>query len=371
VSYALQTLWFERNRFLPGILAVGFSCLLIASQCGLLLGLFSITSLPIDEARADVWVGYPGLQSVDLGQPIPVEYMSYLCMPEVTQIEVTVQGFAYWQRPNGGRELCLIIGTRLEPRALGAANKLTPADRMLLMEEGAIIIDDSEFERLGIRGIGDTAEINQERVVVRGTVHGYRSLAGPFIFCSVYTARKLLRIPEDQATFLLAKCRRPEDAPRVVERLRAYPRRLSPFTAEEFSLHSRLHWLTRTKAGIALGLAAALGLLVGAVVTSQTLYAATAASLREYAVLRAMGIPRWRMATMVMAQAFWVGTAGVCLALPLVFAIGHLANELGAKVLLPWQLLAGAVSVTMSMAILSGLAALRSLRLIEPLTLLR
>ena len=68
-----------------------------------------------------------------------------------------------------------------------------------------------------------------------------------------------------------------------------------------------MHWLTKTKAGIALGYAAALGLLVGAVVTYQTLSAATKASLREYAVLRALGIPRWRMALAVMSQSFWVG----------------------------------------------------------------
>src|SRR5205814_8094454 len=62
-------------------------------------------------------------------------------------------------------------------------------------------------------------------------------------------------------------------------------------------------------------------LLVGAVVTSQTLYAATAASMKEYAVLRAMGIPRWRMALTVLAQSFWVGVAGVALAIPTVFAL--------------------------------------------------
>ena len=85
----------------------------------------------------------------------------------------------------------------------------------------------------------------------------------------------------------------------------------SIFTRDQFSFQSRWHWLTKTKAGIALGCAALLGLLVGAVVTSQTLYAATAASLKEYAVLRAMGIPRWRMALTVLAQSFWVGVAGV------------------------------------------------------------
>ena len=58
-----------------------------------------------------------------------------------------------------------------------------------------------------------------------------------------------------------------------------YPN-MAAFTSKEFSFRSQLHWLTKTKAGIAFGYAAALGLLVGAVVTSQTLYAAVAASLR-------------------------------------------------------------------------------------------
>src|SRR5437588_550503 len=59
MSYSLATLWHERQRYVPGVLAVGFSALLIALQCGLLLGLFSITSIPVDHTRADIWVGSP------------------------------------------------------------------------------------------------------------------------------------------------------------------------------------------------------------------------------------------------------------------------------------------------------------------------
>ena len=93
-----------------------------------------------------------------------------------------------------------------------------------------------------------------------------------------------------------------------------------------------MHWLTKTKAGIALGYAAALGLLVGAVVTSQTLSAATKASLREYAVLRALGIPRWRMAMTVLSQSFWVGVIGVGLSLPAVYGLAQVADRLGLHV---------------------------------------
>jgi putative ABC transport system permease protein len=374
MSYSLTTLWHERNRFLPGILAVAFSALLIVLQCGLLLGLFSVTSIPVDHTRAHVWIGHPEVLSVDLGRPIPERWISRVeIIPEIEQSEIYLQGFAYWGKPNGGSELCIVIGSRLEDGSLGALSELTPDLRARLTEPGSIVVDEAELDRLGLTGVGDVAEITGQRVRIVGLVHGLKSLAGPYVFCSLGTARPLLRLNDklgDQTTYLLARCRNPEDAPAVVQRLRAYPN-MSAYTSEEFSLRSRIHWLTKTKAGIALGCAALLGLLVGAVVTSQTLYAATAASLREYAVLQALGIPRWRMAAAVLAQSFWIGVAGVLLALPAVFGLAEGADALGAKVLLPGWLLGSAAAVTMGMALLSGLAALRSLRLVEPATLLR
>jgi putative ABC transport system permease protein len=302
---------------------------------------------------------------------VPESYLSRLAaQPEVEAPEIYLQGFAYWSKPNGATELCIVIGSRLEDHSLGCVKELTPQLRSLITEPGAIILDESELGRLGIKGIGDVAEISGQRVRVVGLVRGLKSLAGPYVFCSTGTARPLLHLLPDQTTYLLARCRNRAEAAGVVDRLRTYPN-MSAFTSEDFSFRTRMHWLTMTKAGIALGCAAALGLLVGAVVTSQTLYAATAASLREFAVLQALGIPRWRMALTVLAQAFWVGLTGIAVAVPVVYGLRELADRLGAKILLPGWLLAGAIAVTMAMALLSGLAALRSLRLVEPATLLR
>jgi putative ABC transport system permease protein len=371
MSYALATLWHDRQRYAPGVLAVGFSALLIALQCGLLLGLFSITSIPVDCTNADIWLGSPEALSVDTGRPIPDSYLLRLAnMPEVTAAELYMQGFAYWIKPNGGSELCMVLGSRLESDSLGALDVLTPELRVKLTEPGSIVIDESELERLGVKGLGDTAEIAGHRVRIVGFMRGKKSLAAPYILCSLETARLNLRMLSDQATYVLARCKNPADAPKVVEKLRQFPR-LSAFTASEFSLRTRMHWLTKTKAGIALGFAALLGLLVGAVVTSQTLYAATAASMREYAVLQALGIPRWRMALSVLAQSFWIGVLGALFALPTVYALKWGADSAGAKIELRWQLLTGAIGVTITMALLSGVAALRSLRMVEPATLLR
>jgi putative ABC transport system permease protein len=371
MSYALQTLWYERHRFVPGILAVAFSCLLIALQCGLLLGLFSITSIPIDMSRADIWVTHPKVPAVDLGRPIPEAWMSYVEVPGVERVEPFMEGFGYWDKPTGGTELVLIIGSRLEPNSMGSIRQLTAELRALLSEVGAIVVDSGEFGRLGVTKVGDVAEVHGKRVRIVGTVQGLRSLAGPYVFCSIETAKSLLRPPPDQVTFLLARCTSKADAPRVVQELKRYDQKINAFTAEDFSFGSRWHWLTKTKAGIALGFAALLGLLVGAVVTSQTLYAATAASLKEYAVLQAMGIPRWRMYWSVIMQSFWVGLAGIGVAIPAILAVASIGSDLGAKVILPWWLWLGSVAITMIMALVSGLFALRGLRTVEPVTLLR
>jgi putative ABC transport system permease protein len=371
MSYALTTLWHERQRYLPGVLAVAFSSLLIALQCGLLLGLFSITSIPIDHSRADIWVGSAEALSVDLGRPIPRHYISRLAsQPEVERVEMFLQGFSVWTKPTGGSDLCIVIGSRLEDDSLGCVKELTPELRTLLTEPGAVVVDDSELGRIGISQVGETAEILGHRVRVVGLVHGLKSMSGPYVFCSLRTAHPLLRLNDTQSVYFVAKCKDPQDAPAVVDRLREFPN-MSAFTSDEFSFRSRKHWLLKTKAGIALGYAALLGLLVGGVVTSQTLYAATAASLREYAVLRALGIPRWRMGLMVLSQSFWVGLLGTVLSIPAAFALAQGAESLGARVMLPPWLLGGAAAITLSMAISAGFAALRSLRLIEPAILLR
>jgi putative ABC transport system permease protein len=346
-----------------------------------------------------VWVGSPQVLSVDLGRPIPMSFMSRIAQDSrVEEVESYYQAFGSWTKPDGGSDLCIVVGCNLNDGNLGAVSELTPEMRVLLTQPGAIVVDQGELERLGVAGVGDKAEINKRTVQIVGLVKGLTSLAGPYVFCSRETARSLLRsvMPPDHTTYFLVKCKNEQDAPALVEDLKKQyhvssgqrwrvgpaptvdentkklePEDMSVFTKAGFSFHSEYHWLRKTKAGIALGYAALLGLLVGMVVTSQTLYAATRASDREYAILLALGIPRWRVSLTVLIQSFWVGIIGIILAYPVVRMLAELVALGGVKVMLEWWLLAGAAVVTMFMAMVSGALALRSVRQIEPMSLLR
>jgi putative ABC transport system permease protein len=373
MSFSLTTLWHERNRFLPGVLAVAFSALLITVQFGILLGLLSLTSIPVDLAGADIWVGHPAVLSVDIGRPIPEAWLTRVrSQPEIERVEKYLLWLLMADKPGGKTSICTVVGTRLDDGSLGVLPAIPPELRARLSEPGSVVVDESDRARLGFTQVGDFAEVMGHRVRLIGTVHHVKSLAAPYLFCSVETAHEVIDfVPESQTVYLLAKVRQAADAPAVADRLRhSYPD-MSVFTRDEFSARTRWHWLTATKSGIAVGGSAILGLLVGAVVTSQTLYAATAASLREFATLRALGIPRWRIALAVIEQSLWIGGAGVLIAVPVSFGVAWIVDLLGARALLPIPLVFGAALVTMAMAVVSGLAALRSLRLIEPAQLLR
>ena len=367
--HAPAALWHERQRFFPAVLAVAFSALLIVLQAGLLLGFFSLKSVPIDQADANLWIAHPAVRSVDLARPIPEQWrMRVLSQPGVTRADAYVLAFVVLHRPDGESESCLLIGSMLDAESLGAIHALTTEMREKLREPMTLIGDDSDLGGLGRGDAPDFAEISSHRVRIVGRAKGIKGLGAAYLFASLETAHALCQnLRQDQVSFILARCANPAESARQLRQ--QYD--MAVFTRQEFSTSTRVYWLTKTQAGTAAAWTAVLGLVVGTVITSQILYAATASYRREYAVLRALGIPRWRMVTAVLGQAFWVGLAGIALAFLGAWGMVRLADALGIVVLLTPGLLAAGAAVTLAMALLSSLAALRSLWRIEPAELLR
>ena len=218
MPYSLKIIWREPRRYLPAVLAVAFSDLLITVQVGLLLGALSVLSLPIDHSDAEVWVASPEVLSIELGYPIPESWRSRLAsMPEVVDTEPYLYGFSYWRKPRGGSEVCCVIGSRLERGALGVVSDLTPRMRTLLTEPGAVVVDETELDRLGVAG--ESAASPRWPGGASGSsglVRGLKSLGPPYVFCSLRTAYQLQPLFRDypgHTMYLLGRCRNPADAP--------------------------------------------------------------------------------------------------------------------------------------------------------------
>src|SRR5438874_868386 len=118
MGYSLTILWHDRSRYIPAMLAVTFSALLVALQVGLLLGTFSMVSSPVDHTSADIWVSQPRAVSVDAGQSVPESWRNRLeVLPEIVETEPFIQMFFPWAKPHGGSEYVIVVGSRLDPNA--------------------------------------------------------------------------------------------------------------------------------------------------------------------------------------------------------------------------------------------------------------
>jgi putative ABC transport system permease protein len=143
------------------------------------------------------------------------------------------------------------------------------------------------------------------------------------------------------------------------------------WTSKAFARRSVLYWMLDTGAGAGVLFLAGIVFLVGAVITSQTLMGAVAGSVREYATLNALGVGVANLRWVVLEQAFWVGSIGLLGATILGLGLLALARSQDVPVVINLPVTLACVVLSMALAAVSGLAAMRSLRRADPATLLR
>lgn len=376
VALARKTLIHEWRRFLPAIVAIGFAGLLQLLQAALVLGIFGSASVYITGSSADLWVGYPGTQSVNLGRAIDPDVAMRLRMdPAVKRVEPFLWVDADWRGPHGtGGQSVFVSGIDPRPEGLMFSRVLTPQLRARLGVPDAVIIDRADIDKLGV-SVGDTAAINGQRVRVVGVASGLRALGGVNIVSSLDTARMLDTDPNDigRPTYLVASVADPARIDAVVHRLRDR-RGFAPYgvwTARSFARRSVLYWMLDTGAGAGVVFLAGIVFLVGAIITSQTLMGAVAGSVREYATLNALGVGVGNLRWVVLEQAFWVGAIGLVGATVLGIGVLALARSQDVPVVINLPVTFACVLLALALAAVSGLVAMRSLRRADPATLLR
>jgi len=370
--YAINSLRRETSRFGPAIVAVSACAMLLMVQISLFLSAMAYVSKPIAAADADLWIAHGDVASFDQGRPIPQRWLTRVAGdPAVASVEYYLMGLATLKKREGGSDTCTVIGVPLTEDSLGAGRMVLPSLRAKLRSPGAVAGDASELGRLGFTQYGYAGEVSGRRVDYVGCTYDFKRWTGPYVFCAIETARRLLpTIRPGETTYILARCHAPEQAAGVAARLRREFRGMAVYTRDEFIRGTQVHWFTRTKAGLMLLFVTVIGSVVALFVTSQTLYAATAAARHEYAVLDAMGIPRRRIAVAVLWQSIWVGLIAAILGTPASYFVSKMLDQAGVPSRFePWLVVVGAL-MTITTAPISGLISLRSLQLIEPAELL-
>ncbi len=374
IPLARKTLIHDWRRFLPAVFAVAFSGLLLLMQAALVFGIFGATAVYITASNAQVWVGYPGTQSIELGRPInPAAETALLMDPGVARVQPFAWDGADWRGPAGtGGVSVFVSGIDTAADGLIFAHALTPAQRDALRQPMSVIVDRADLTKLGV-GIGGQALIAGQLVRVVGTAHGIRALGGVNVVASLPTARVLSIANGDGAevAYYVAQLRPGVDPAAVVARINAHARGYQAWTATSFARRAVLYWMFETGAGLGVIFLAVVVFIVGAIITSQTLMGAIAGSVREYATLHALGVGLGPLRRVVLEQAAWIGVGGLVAGVVLSFGLIGLASWQDVPVAVNLPVWIACATLVMGIALVSGAAAVRVLKRADPALLLR
>jgi putative ABC transport system permease protein len=366
-TVASRNLFHDRLRFIATVIGIVFSIVLVTIQMGLYLGFGRMVTTMIDHASADLWVMPRGTKCFEDPSLLNLrDRYRALSVNGVAEAIPVVIGFADWRMAGGEMTPVFVIGADLRSGGLEPWD-LVEGQLESLSTPKAVAVDKTYFERLGVSGIGSTAEIRDQPVRVAAVTNGIRSFTTtPFVFLDVERARAYTGVPRGKASYLLVRLAHEADPDQVRRQLASNIADVEVLTPAEFRERSRKFWLFGTGAGAALFAGALLGVIVGTVIVAQTLYSSTKEHLNEFATLRALGSSRRYIYNVIVFQALLSAVIGFSIAALAGYGIVQLTEGTALPILITPALLVGLFLLTVVMCVGSSIAAIVQVTRIDP-----
>ena len=365
---AFRNLFHDRLRLIATLIGIVFSIVLVTVQMGLYLGFGQMVTTMIDHAAADLWVVPQGTKCFEDPSLLAArKRFRARAINGVTDAQPIIIGFSDWRIPGGGTTPVFVMGSDLRSRVLPPWN-LVEGHLEALSTPNAIAVDRSYLERLGISGLGATAEIRRQKVRVVAVSDGIRSFTTtPYVFMDLDRARAYVGIPADEATYILVRLSPGADVETVRRQVLANISDVEVLTSSEFRNRSKSFWLFGTGAGAALFGGAILEIIVGTVIVAQTLYSSTKEHLTEFATLRAIGSSSRYIHKVIICQALISAVIGFCIAALINAAIVRITASTALPIVITFDLTLILFLLTVFMCVASAIAAIAKVTRIDPI----
>ena len=369
LTLASRNLFHDSLRLVATLVGIVFSVVLVMIQMGLFLGFGHMVTNMIDHTSTDLWVVPKKVKCFEDPSLIDLKLRNRIvAIDGIATVVPLVIGFSDWRQDSGEMTPVFIVGADLHDGALRPWN-VVDGDVQALSQGYSVAVDRTYFDRLGVTGIGSTAEIRGRKVKVVALTDGIRSFTTtPYVFVDLKNARTFTGTPSDRANDLLVRLSPDADRDKTVQAIRDRVGDAEVLTTAEFRDRSRSFWLFGTGAGAALFAGALLGVIVGTVIVAQTLYSSTKDHLNEFATLRAMGSANGYIYRVIIYQALINAVIGFAFA----SAIGAVVVQMTAKsalpiVITPWLFVALSM-LTVAMCVISAIGAIVRVLRTDPAT---
>jgi putative ABC transport system permease protein len=318
---AIRMLTGERNKYLALIFGVAFATLLMTNQVSIFMGIIKRTGNQVLEVRdADIWVmdnrvrhldEAPGLQDSDL--------MRVRGIPGVAWAVRFYMGTVRARLEDGNTRNVHLVGLDDET-LVGAPREMIAGNLDDLKRTDAVVIDKAGYEYMWGKEpyqLNRTFEFNDRRAVLVGVCKVEQPFfSDPIIYARFSQTARYVPNQRNFMNYILVKPRDGVNHQELCRGIEAHTGRMA-ITRWQFFLKTTGYFLASTGIPVNFGITIALGFIVGAAVTGQTLYLFIVENLKQFGALKAMGIPNSGILRMILLQSLLVGGIGYGLGLGL------------------------------------------------------
>lgn len=406
VSLARKNLLEDIPRFLVAQAGIMFAVSLVTIQTGIFNGFTRSTIQIISNSQADIWLASETLVHSELTLPIPYNHLNQA--REVAGVELAealiVRG-GVWRNSSGEITQVRVIGFKPGGQLFIPRN-ITQGSLSSLREPYTVMIDSTNLNSLNVRGVGDTAEISSLPARLVGLTKGNRSItSNPFVFASLVSANAYAnagqqatlscklgsaseniecsniyvkpapnKTPDlkrlsasDTITYVLIKAEPGQDLQTLKQKLETALPSTRAYTRTELIQKTQTFWQRRTGIGFILGLGAAVGVIVGAVIVGQILYSSVTDHLQEFGTLKAMGASNLFIYGVIVEQALWMAILGYLPGMLLCAGVGAwtFATQ-GIMILITPATAIAVLGITVIMCVGSAIFAIQKVTRVDP-----
>ncbi len=318
VPVARRQLLARKGRTIAGLAGIALALLLILAFKGLLAGAETRLTGYIDRSGADVVVADEGVRTMHMTQSVlPARVAAALeTVPGVERATPILYAPGMLEQGDE-RSLVYLIGEDFQAET-------APLVRGRRARAGEIVVDEALAGLIGARP-GTTVTALGRRFRVVGQIAGTSSIASSVALTQRRDLARLVR-SGDSVSYVLVRARPGVGAQALATRIEQVVPGVTSSTRAEFSRSER-----RLVGDMTTDIVRAMifvGFLIGVAVSGLAAYSSTLAQLRDYAVLRALGLRARRALALVLAQVGALVVLGFAVAVALVTLLGWLLPRL-------------------------------------------
>ncbi len=377
IPLGLHQLWHQKLRMLAATLGITFAVILIFVQLEFREALYASAVRYHDGMDYDLVMLSPKTDFLLVSQQFPRNRLYQAQgFDDVESVTPVYLSMAVWRHPTDPKRSRSIFVMGFDPIDHGFGRLISEENHRQLRIPYQVL-----FDRLARPEYGPIAELMAERgevvteindreftVVDLYSVGTSFGLDGGIITSDLNFRRMFPERNESSIDLGLIRLAPGADPLAMQQRIiDDLPGDVRVFTREEFAQLEIDHWATTTPIGYVFTFGVIMGLVVGAIIVYQILYADVQDHLKEYATLLAMGYSHRYLNGVVLQEAVVLAVMGFLPGLGIAIVLYRVSAD---ATQLPMAMsVSAAVAVfllTLTMCIFSGLLALRKLRSVDP-----